>query len=311
MSQSQPLRIENAEYGSFGTSRTINSLLWFVNCANLENAMLGYLGKYREKHGVKLYAYAPQGNHHHLLSEFPRLNRAGFYRDFNARYAEGVRKYVAEFSGGPVFERRYSEQAVPLPDDMEEAFFYCALQSVHAGLVEKPSDYPAYNSFQDAISGKKRRVRVVDWAGYNAAKRKNPSVPIKNFYQFYELQYERLPGYEQLSQKEYRDLMLRKHEERRLAIVNAWKAKRRTFYTKDELRSIRPGSAPKQTKKSGRYSKRPLVLTKCREARQRFLEWYFAIYNAYKVACKKYLTGDIHAVFPPRTYRPPGLLVPG
>lgn len=308
MSQSQPLRIEDPELGSFGTARTINSRLWFVNNPGLEERILGFLAKYREKHQITLYSFVMQGNHFHCTAKFPNCNRAAFYRDLNARTAEAVRYFVPSFPGGPLFERRYSEQALPGPEDIEEQFFYSALQPVYSGLVQKASEYPAYNSFKDAITGKVRRVKLLDGTAYSEALRRDPTARIKDFYRYFTLKYERLPGYEHLSQKEYRKLMLEKYEKRRAEKVNELLSKGHRFLDKELLLKTSPGALPKNTKKSKRYDKRPLVLTKCVERRKEFLSRYFSVFEHYKKSCKAYLRGDIFAIFPPRTYRPPGLL---
>ena len=309
MKQSQPLRIEHPDHGSFATVRTINSQLLFVNNEPLEDRMLGWLGRYGEKYEVDLYAFVVMGNHFQDVMRFPKCNRAHFYRDFNARTAEAVRKLVPEFKGGPLVERRYSEQALPLDEDLEDRLFYCALQAVDAGLAEKISDYPGYNSFDDAISGRVRRIRQVDWAAYNEAKRKGRRPRICDFYFYVELKYKRLPGYEHLSQKEYRKLMLKKLEERRQVILERWAKVGHVFSTREELKKVKAGSFPKHTKKSERHSKRPLVLSRCPEAKRAYLEWYFSIYHAYKEACRRYRAGDFGVEFPPGTYRPPGVAI--
>ena len=308
--QSQPLRIESPDYGSFGTSRCINSRLWFVNNKPLEGRILGYLAKYKEEYKTNLYAYVNSGNHNHLVARFPGYNRGGFYRDLNARTAEAVRALVPEFEGGPLFERRYSEQALPLEEDIEEYFFYCALQPINAGLCEHLSDYPGYNSFHDAICGVKRKVKVVNYSEFRSYQRYDRNVSIEEFTTYYNLEYDRLPGYEHLSQKEYKKLMLKKLEERRLKLATAWKAKGHIFPGKEFLLKVRAGSKPKTTKKSTLTSKRPLVLTKSLEAKQAFLEWYFGIYQAYKAASAAYLAGEEFVKFPPCTYKPPCFMKP-
>jgi hypothetical protein len=310
MKQSQPLRVENPDYASFGTARTINSALWFVNNEPLEERILGYLGKYQAKYGVKLYSFVFFGSHFHPFAYFPECNRAPFYRDLNARCAEAVRALVPQFPGGHLFERRYAEQAVPLEQgDMEDELMYCALQAVKNGLCEKISDYPGYNSFHDAICGIKRKVKVVDWAKFNARKRDNPKLALKDFTIEYTLEYSRLPGYEHLSQKEYKNLMLKKLEERRVKLVNAYKAQGHRFMTKEELRAVTPGTLAKNPKKSKRNDPRPLILTQYQEAKKLFLEWYFSVVYRYKEAVAEYLAGNLAVEFPPGTYRPPGLLV--
>lgn len=307
MSQSQPLRIESSKFYSFATSRAINSRLWFVNNSRLERSILGNLAKYSGKHEVELYGFNIQGNHYHVLSRFPQANRAAFYRDFNARTAECVRRFVPSFEGGPLFERRYSEQALPTDSDLEDRFFYTALQVVYAGLAEQPLHYPGYNSFYDAIRGKSRRFRVVNWAAYNAARREKKRVSVKDYTTEYELKYKRLPGYEGLSQAEYAEKMLAELEKRRVAEVERLKAKGHRFMSRKALRQTTAGSTPQNTKKSTRYSYRPLVLTSSPEARKAFLEWYFSIYERYKQAVEAYRNHDRGVEFPPGTYPPPGV----
>jgi len=310
MSQSQPLRIENPDLGSFTTARTQNQKLWFVNNRAFENQCLAYLAKYQEKQGVTLYAKVFQGNHYHIVSKFPNCNRATFYRDYNARMAESARRHIDQFEGGTLLERRYSEQALPLDEDIEERFFYAALQPVAAGLCEKIGDYPSYNSFDDAVSERVRHFKLVDWATYNEAKRNGKRPKISDHTKTYSLKFSRLPGYENLSSASYKKLMYQKLEARRLDIVRAYKAKGHSFMTKHELRKTMTGSRPKNIKKSNRNSRRPLVLTSCINARKQFHDWYFAIYNSYKQAVKMYLSGDYSTVFPPGTYKPPGPLIP-
>jgi hypothetical protein len=214
--------------------------------------------------------------------------------------------------GGPVFEGRYREQAVPTKEDIEDRFFYCALQPVSAGLCARISEYPGYNSFSDAISGIKRKFKIVDWYRYGNARRRNPLVSKAKYTTEYELEYDRLPGYEDMPRKEYRELMLKKLEERRQKVIDRLMKEnpKRRFMTKKELQKAIPGTPAKNPKKSSRYSKRPLVLTKCHEAKTAFLNWYFTIYGEYKIAVRKYMAGDFAVVFPPGTYRPPGVMTP-
>ena len=303
--QSQPLRIESGDFASFITSRTVNSRLWFVNNQRIERLCLTNLARYGEKYGAELYAFVLMGNHHHQVARFPNRNRSSFYRDFNARLAEGVRNFVEEFEGGPLFERRFSEQALPLADDIEEQFFYSALQGVAEGLCEHPDDYPGYNSFHDAINGVRRVLYYTDWARYRSRKRFNKKLQPEDFTTEHILEFKRLPGYEHLTQRQYKKLMLKKREERRLKLIEERKADGLGFVPRAKLLEVTPGTKPKTTKKSTRESKRPLVLTKCPEARKLFLEWYFSIYEAYKAAVKLYREGHLDAKFPPGTYRPP------
>ena len=309
-SQSQPLRIEFPQFASFGTSRTVRSTLWFVNNRKLEDYALGYLAKYQEKYELPIYGMVFFGSHYHLLSKFPKCNRSAFYRDFNSRLSWAARNFVEDFPGGQLFGRRYSAEVVPTNEDIENQFFYCALQAVAAGLCEYIEDYPGYNSFFDAINGIEREFKVVDWSSYKAHKRYNPKITIADYTAVCKLKYSRIPGYEHLSQEDYRDLMLSKLEKRRLEIVNELKRNGHVFPKKSILRQVTPSTRAKNPKVSKRYDFRPLVLTCCEETKKAFLALYFGIYEAYKKAVKRYLAGDTLVRFPPGTYKPPGPFVP-
>ena len=309
MHQSQPLRYEDNSVTSFITSRTINSRLWFVNNKTLENRILGYLAKYVEKYKVVLYGANMQGNHVHLAAYFPINKRSEFMRDLNARTAEAVRYTVEEFPGGPLFERRYSVQAVLEEGDVEDRFFYCALQPVKAGLCQKISDYPGYNSFSDAVSGIPRKYKVIDWAEYNKRKAYNSKLNIKDFTTYHTLSFTRLPGYEQLSQQDYKKLMLQRLETRRVELVRKNLADGVVYQDPSWLKDVKPGSLPYSTKKSKRYDKRPLVFSLNPEAKAAYLDNYFSVYAQYKKASKAYFQGEL-AVFPPGTYKPPCFFVP-
>ena len=68
-------------------------------------------------------------------------------------------------------------------------------------------------------------------------------------------------------------------------------------------------SCPATGSKSKKGTRRPLVLTKDPEARETYLKWYFKVVEAFKEACAKYRFGDFTILFPPGTYRPPGLAI--
>lgn len=297
-------RIESAEVASFLTTRSRNSELWFVNNEALERAILGYAAKFTKRYGVELFALAVEGNHIQGPAAFPKANRADFMRDFSACVARAVPRHTPEYPGGKFWGRRYSSEFLPDAEDIEEYFFYTVLQPVQDGLVERLSEYPGYNCFHDAVRGIKRKFKVVNWAAYNAARRYNPAVPVKNFIEAVYLEYKRLPGYEELSQKEYAKLMYEKLEHRRQAIVAKRASRGLGFAGRNRLMQTRRGARPKKTKTSKRLSHRPRVLSICPKRRAEFKAWYFDIYFIYKAASLAYRAGDLSVEFPPGTYRP-------
>jgi len=263
---SQPLRVECCDMAQLVTSRTINSALWFVNNKELEERVLAFLGKYQAKYEVILHAFAFAGSHYHMVAQFPKGNRSAFFRDFNARIAESVRILVKEFLGGPLFERRFTPQILPLTQDVEKYFYYTALQAVADGLCEKVSEYPGYNSFHDASLEITRSYRLFDYGAYNDALRKDRKVCKSDFYERHKLVFTRLPGYEDMSQEDYRKMLLAGLEKRRTEIVMKRKAEGKGFIGKEKLKKVVPGSYAKNPK---RGSMRPLVISCCYEARKK------------------------------------------
>ena len=309
MGHSQPLRIEDNTVESFITSRTINSRLWFVNNKKFEARVLGYIAKAQQNCSAVLFSVVFQGNHIHILALFPLDNRADFMRNVNARTAEAVRYTVDEFEGGPVFERRYSEQSVVTDSDIQDRFLYCALQPVNAGLCKKISEYPGYNSFADASSQIVREYKVIDWTGYNKTKKYNPDVRIVDYTKYYPLKYSKLPQYADLSRKDYKEKVHALVEERRLTIVN--KKLGEGYYYPDPsiLKEVKPGSFPRQTKKNKPYEAAPQIFCSDIEVRKERLAHRKTICLQYRDASKAYLAGAEFVKFPPNTYKPPCFMI--
>ncbi len=303
-------RIESKRLASFLTTRTRNSELWFVNNKPLEDAVLGYAAKYAERYEVKLYALAIEGNHTQGPAHFPKCNRAHFMRDLNSSIARAVKRLTPEYPGGRLWGRRYSAEFMPGDADIEDRFFYTVLQPVQDGLVEKISDYPGYNCFHDAIHGIKRKFKVLRIGAYNDAKRFNPKVAIQDYFDTVTLEYARLPGYEDLTQKEYAKLMQKKLEERRVKIVAERYQAGKGFAGKENLLKTARGAKPKSTKTSSITSHRPRVLSICPERLQACKLWYFKIYFDYREASKRYRNGEDEVIFPDGTYKPPRSLNP-
>ena len=303
---SQPIRVECYDMAQLSTSRSINSVLWFVNNPALEERILAFVAKYQAKYGVIILAFGFSGSHYHIVALFPNGNRSAFFRDLNARIAEAVRILVDEFPGGPLFERRYTPQILPLAQDVEKYFYYTALQAVSDGLCEKISDYPGYNSFHDASLGIARNYKLFNYGAYNDALRKNRKVSKNDFYERYQLIFSRLPGYEDMPQAEYRKMLLARLEERRMELVRKRRAEGKGFLGKEKLKKVVPGTYARNPK---RGTMRPLVLSSCPEAKKKVLHWYFSIVAVYKKACERYRNGEFSIEFPPGTYRPPGLCI--
>jgi len=298
-------RIETADEGNLITTRTRNSELWFINNPKLEEEMLSWLAKCSEREGVKLYAFAIEGSHHHEVAAFPRANRAEFMRNFNSVTAKAVAKHVKNYPGGSLYGRRYSNEFLPENKDIEKYFFYTVLQPVKDGLVDKISNYPWYNCFHDAVHGIKRKYKHIDWKAYKIARKYNKKAKVRDFTKIYTLEYQRLPGYENLSQTDYKKMMYKKLEERRQLVLKERIAQGKTSFVGVEgLLAMVPGTPALNPKVSKRNSKRPRVLTSNPRTMAKRMSWYFAVLLQYKECSQRYRSGEQGVKFPSGTYKP-------
>jgi hypothetical protein len=302
-------RIECKKISTFQTTRSRCSELWFVNNYTLEQEILGYAAKYAKRHTVQLYALAIEGSHIQFPALFPKANRAHFMRDFNSAVARAVPRRQPNYPGGRLWARRYSAEYLPGAEDIEEQFFYTVLQPVQDGLVDDITKYPAYNCFEDAISGAVRNYPVVNWKKYNDARRWGKTVPIEDFTEFHELHYERLPGYENLSKASYMKLMREKLRSRTALVLKARKEEGKKVMGAQALKRVKPGTLPLHPKTSTRYDHRPRILSKDRERRAQGKAWYFSIYFEYREKSAKYRAGDLKVEFPEGTYKPPAFTI--
>lgn len=297
------LSYEQPDLCFFATIRTVDSRLWFVNQPGLQLHILAVLALLQERYGVIIFAFIIMGNHYHLIALFPNGNKAAFFRDFNGMISKLTKSKVKLFEGR-LWARRVRVQALPEAGDILEKFFYSALNPVAAGLVQKISEYPYYNSFSDAVYDRKRTFEVVNWTEYYNRKRHNPHITVEECTKLHTLTYSRLPGHEYLSKREYINKMNAELERRRQEIVKKRVAEEKGFATPAVLLKQKTGSKPHSTKTSKRDTHRPLVLTQSPDTKEKFLNWYFSLVASFKEASLKFRSGEFGTVFPPGTYRP-------
>lgn len=297
------MKIEDPGTVFFVTTRTIASRLWFVHNPKLEERILALLARYAEMYSVDLFAFIIMGNHYHLIARFPKCNRKAFFRIFNSMIAKVTATQVVAFEG-KLWARRYAEQTLPNNEDIEHYFFYSALNPIASGLTRDLSEYHSYNSFLDAADGRERTFKFFERSAFNEALRRGQNSVRENFIKTYTLQYKRIPGYEQLAGPDYRKMLLRKLQQKRLAVIEKRLLSRKGFAKKMALINTKAGQKPKFTKKSERKSYRPLVLTLCSKTKESFLNWYFAIRDKFLKASAAFRAGHLMVEFPPGTYRP-------
>lgn len=303
----QDLRIEHPDHASFITTKTLHSRLWFHRNEKLQNLILAHLAKYQEKYGVIVYYFVLLGNHYHLGARFPNCNRAAFMRDFNRAISRVTNSHAHNYPGGPLWARRYRPLVIVEETGYEASFLYAALNPVSTGLVEKLSDYKefGYSSCYESIKEAKKKFTMVDWRTYRDRVRYNKKLTPKDFEHTYTLTYSRLPGYEELSAKEYETLFCQKVELRRKEIIERRRSEKKSFAGVALLQRTTAGSQPRSTKKSKRHDPRQLIWTSCQTTKRWYLDLYFDTRAAFTLAYQRLKEGARDILFPSGTYHPP------
>ena len=111
-----------------------------------------------------------------------------------------------------------------------------------------------------------------------------------------------------LSHQHYKDKLHKECNERREKILREREKEGKGFLGPEKLKEIEVGAKPKESKTSTRNSKRPIVLTRCLETKQKILDWYFRKLSSHAEASFKYRSG-LEAIFPTGTYSPPACTV--
>jgi REP element-mobilizing transposase RayT len=100
----------------------------------------------QDKYGYLLHCYILMANHYHFLIETPKGNLQKVMHHINGSYTGYINR--RRNRSGHLFQRRYKAILIDRDNYLLELSCYIHLNSVRAGIVEKPEAYPySYKSF--------------------------------------------------------------------------------------------------------------------------------------------------------------------
>ncbi|RME59322.1 MAG: hypothetical protein D6780_05250 [Candidatus Dadabacteria bacterium] len=301
-----PIKVETVTFKNFLTVKLRDGEMWFANDRDLQEIFLGYVAKYQNKYNVVIYGIAIEGNHYHILAHFPEGNRASFMRALGSRIAKTIKKKRGEVRKGSVFESRYDCRYLVDDSSVQDKFFYTVLQPVQDGLVKRIEDYPGYNCFYDAVNCETIQYWVFNGTEYYRASRWGAKVNPADFYDDYYLEFSRLPGYENLSDEEYRKLMKKLLDEYTQRAVEKREAKgKKGFVGKERLKEVKPGTPAKSVKVTEPKGVEALFLCNDKKLKREVVEWYKGVRENHRTKSLQYIKGKVDVTFPPGTYKPP------
>lgn len=165
-------------------------------------------------------------------------------------------------------------------------------------------NWPGISSYRYGIAGEEKEFLFTHFTAYKQAKlraKKGEVLRLSDFQTRHALRLSKLPVFEKLGDKAYRDRLKALIEERELSLANSRAKEGLSFLGRKEALAQNCFDTPITTKKSNR----PLCYTRCFEAKKRFMEWYFSWWAEYKSASARLRSGIWNAIFPEHCIKPP------
>jgi hypothetical protein len=113
-----------------------------------------------------------------------------------------------------------------------------------------------------------------------------------------------MPGFDDLTNREYQDHISSKVEERRTEVVRDRLEEGKGFVGREKLLKTKPGKKAKNPKVSHRYSIRPRTDSACPERMRVANRFYFDCQDLFRKASVRFRKGFLDTEFPPGMYRP-------
>lgn len=282
------------------TLRVIHGRFLLRPSDDLNEIVLGVLGRAQEMSGVRIHAFIFMSNHYHLILTVPNakaLARFEWYLNGN------LAKEVGRLHGWKekVWNRRY--RAIPILDDvaMVARLEYLLSHGCKEGLVARPQDWPGASSLQAMLTGEPIRGfwfnRSAEWY----ARRRGKPMDKYAFATEHEVVLSPLPCWERLDPDQYRariEAMIEHIEDKTRA--HHRESGTTASGTADVL-ARDPHDHPDQPARSPA----PPCHTSMRSLRKEFMADHYAFMDAYMEASALFRSGEVDTAFPADCFPPP------
>jgi len=281
------------------TIRTVHGRHLLRPSDELNEIILGILGRAQQKFGIQIHAFVFLSNHYHLIVSIPDV---GALADFECYLNGNLAREAGRLHGwrDKFWSRRY--RAIPILDDaaMEERLHYLLSQGCKEGLVQRPQDWPGAFSVHSMLTGEPCRGYWFDRTAEWFSGRRGDTVDKYEFATPHEVTLSPLPCWEHLSADEYRERVRRlveriekeTRERNRLAGVAPTGAE--AVLARDpHTHSGQPNRSPA-----------PPCHASLRSLRREFRAAYRAFVDTYMEASALFRSGSLDTPFPADCFRP-------
>ena len=282
------------------TCRTVQSRFLLRPSPELNDIIVGILGRAQRIYEVVVIAAAFASNHYHLavwVTDAKQL--ADFMRDVNSNLALEVQRLTGWKHG--IWARRY--QAILISDEagaQVERLKYIIAHGVKEGLVARVLDWPGVHCAAALLEGLSLEGTWFNRTAEYGARQRGKSFHVRDFAQTETLRFEPLPCWAHLTPEQYRAKIAEL-----IAEIEAEAAADRAqtgcpaLGVKAILRQ-KPTDQPVKTK----ASPAPLFHAFSRKVRKELYEAYGWFVAAFREAADKLKDGDRTARFPTGSFPP-------
>jgi hypothetical protein len=281
------------------TTRTVHGRLLLRPSAELNDLVLGVIGRGQFLFSVRIHALVVMSNHWHALLS---VDHAGQLAAFMAFVNGNIAREVGRLHDWrhKFWARRY--RAIVVADDAsaEARLRYILSNGCHEGLVDRPGDWPGVSSVHALTAGRILRGTWYDRTAQHQARLRGEIVAPGRFSSQYEVRLSNLPCWGSFSPARHRaacaDLVAQIETETRSERA----ASGRGCVGHDRIL----GHEPHQRPVNSDSSPAPFVHGSCREIRTAFRSAYAAFVDAFRAAVARLWRGESAdfpcGAFPPR-----------
>jgi REP element-mobilizing transposase RayT len=289
------------------TCRTVQGRYLLTPSNELNELILGALGRAQELYRVGICAFAFASNHFHLLLRVESTRQlALFMGHFNsnlAREAGRLVRWREKFWG-----RRY--QAIPISEEeaaQVERLRYVLAHGCKEGLVELLRDWPGVSAVRALLDEEPLSGYWFDRTREHQARRRGIAFERLEFATPCTVHLEPLPCWAHLSAEEYRGRIAEL-----VADIEGQAALKRVLLGQPAkgvaaVREQEPHAAPERLKKSPA----PLFHAASRKIRRELYEGYKHFFSAFRDAAARLRAGEPEVLFPPGSFPPAAPWVAG
>lgn len=266
----------------------------------VNDIILGALGRALEEHEVCLHAATALSSHYHLLLTVANAKAlSGFMQRVQRKISYEINRLHNR--RGPLWEGRY--HAVPVTNEREaqvEQLKYVLGQGCKEGLVASPREWPGVQSVRALVEGKTLEGHWFDRTAYFRSKTRDPKVKEEDYRKPYEVTFSPLPAWAHLDSETYRHRVAGLVEEIEEETARMHRRQGTRPLGARKARARHPFTRPKNLARS----RQPLVHAATEAERRRCRDGYRAFYLAYREAADRLASGDRGVEFPLGSFPP-------